>query len=132
VGVDASHAMLDQTRRRASARGWSNVATVVGGARRPCALTDGPFDAVLFTYSLAVIDDWIPAWRQALTLLRAGGRIAVADTAVPVGRWRALSPLARLALLGATVAPSPEDTVTDRALDDDVEQLHNLADFVRR
>lgn len=99
VGVDGSDAMLDRARRRVSARGWSNVAAVVGDAGRLCALADGPFDAVLFTYSLAVIDDWVPAWQQALTLLRPGGRIAVADTAVPVGRWRVLSPLARLALL---------------------------------
>jgi demethylmenaquinone methyltransferase/2-methoxy-6-polyprenyl-1,4-benzoquinol methylase len=122
VGVDASDAMLEQARRRVPACGWSNVATVAGDASRLCALTDGPFDAVLFTYSLAVIEDWVPAWQQALTLLRPGGRIAVADTALPVGRWRALSPLARLALLTGGVRASRQ--VWQRVVSDTTGPVH--------
>jgi hypothetical protein len=60
---------------------------------------------VLFTYSLSVIGEWRTAWTQALGVLRPGGRVAVVDSALPTGRWRLLSPLARLALLAGGVDP---------------------------
>jgi ubiquinone/menaquinone biosynthesis C-methylase UbiE len=98
VGVDASAAMLRQARRRITRHAWGNVSVLAGDAAALGSLLTGPFDAVLFTYSLAVIDDWRPAWLEALGLLGAGGRVGVADTALPTGRWRLLRPLARLAL----------------------------------
>ena len=39
------------------------------------------------------------AGAQALEKVRSGGRIAVVDMMLPTGRWRVLSPLARLACL---------------------------------
>lgn len=106
VGVDASAEMLRQARRRIGSRSWGNVSVVGGDASVLQSLVTGPFDAVLFTYSLAVIDDWRQAWLEALGLLRAGGRVVVADTALPTGRWLLLRPLARLALFTGGVDAS--------------------------
>lgn len=106
VAVDASAAMLRQARRRVSAHGWSTVTLVQGDAAQLSTLVSGEFDAVLFTYSLSVIADWRSAWEQAWTLLRPGGRVAVVDTALPVGAWRLLAPLARLALFTGGVDAS--------------------------
>lgn len=106
VGVDASQAMLRQARRRVGAHRWSIVTLVKGDAARLDTLVAGEFDAVLFTYSLSVISDWRTAWERACALLRPGGRVAVADTSLPIGAWRLLSPLARLALFTGGVDTS--------------------------
>ena len=106
VGVDASAAMLHQARRRIARRSWGNVSVLSGDAAALGSLVTGPFDAILFTYSLAIIKDWRRAWLAALTLLRAGGRVVVADTALPTGSWRWLRPLARLALFSGGVDAS--------------------------
>jgi len=106
VGVDGSAAMLRQARKRIVRRSWANVSVVSGDAAALQSVTTGEFDAVLFTYSLAVISGCRQAWLEALGLLRAGGRVAVADTALPTGRWRLLSPLARLALFTGGVDAS--------------------------
>ncbi len=108
VGVDASAPMLRQARRRVERQGWSAVTLVEGDAAEVASLLDGPFDTVLFTYSLSVVDDWRRAWEQAWALLRPGGRVAVVDTALPVGRWRVFEPLARLALFTGGVDESRE------------------------
>lgn len=99
VGVDASADMLAQAEHRVASHDWPNVTIIRGDAGQLDGLVTGPFDAVLFTYSLAVIDDWRAAWAQALGMLRSAGRVAVADTALPEGRWRPLTPLARLLLV---------------------------------
>lgn len=122
VGVDASGSMLAQAERRVAAHGWPNVTLVRGDAGRLSELVDGPFDAVLFTYSLAVIDDWTTAWAQAAALLRAGGRVAVVDTAMPAGRWRVLAPLARVALFTGGVDAGRE--VWRRVADDTTGARH--------
>lgn len=103
VGVDASADMLTQAMRRVTEHGWTNVTVIRGDAAQLPDLVDGPFDAVLFAYSLAVIDDWVAAWSQARALLRPGGRAGVVDTDLPAGRWRALAPLALVAQLAGGV-----------------------------
>ncbi|MEU4626543.1 methyltransferase domain-containing protein [Actinoplanes sp. NPDC023801] len=95
VGLDASTAMLRRADVRIRRAGWSNVMVREGDAAH--LTVPGPVDAVLFTYSLSVIGDWRGAWAQAMAALRPGGRVAVVDLAVPVGRWRWLAPAARLA-----------------------------------
>jgi ubiquinone/menaquinone biosynthesis C-methylase UbiE len=124
IGVDASDAMLAQARHRVAARGWANVTLASGDAANLASLAAGPFDAVLFTYSLAVIDDWERAWEQSVGLLRPGGRIPVADTAPPTGAWRAVAPLAWLALLSGGVHPSRR--VWQRVLADTTTPSHVL------
>jgi ubiquinone/menaquinone biosynthesis C-methylase UbiE len=105
VGIDASKAMLERAQARARREGWRNVTTVHGDAATAATLMAGrdSFDAVLFTYSLSVIGEWRAAWTQALAVLRPGGRVAVVDSALPTGRWRLLSPVARLALFAGGV-----------------------------
>lgn len=124
VGVDASGAMLRQARRRDAGHGWSNVTLIEGDAAQLDSLVIGEFDAVLFTYSLSVIGDWRGAWEQAWALLRAGGRVAVVDTALPVGRWRWLSPLARLALFSGGVDASRR--VWQQVLTDSEQTMHRV------
>ncbi len=101
VGVDASPAMLRQADARIRRAGWANVAVLQGDAANlpGSVMAHGPVDAVLFTYALSVIVDWRRAWAQAMAVVRPGGRAAVVDLALPVGRWRVLSPAARLACL---------------------------------
>lgn len=95
VGVDVSPPMLRRAYARIRRAQWPNVTVMEGDAAN---LPDiGPVDAVLFTYSLSIIGDWRRAWKQALAVLRPGGRVAVVDLALPVGPWRLLSPAARLA-----------------------------------
>lgn len=103
VGVDTSADMLVQAENRVAENDWSNVTTLRGDAGHLRNLLDGPVDAALFAYSLAVIDDWRAAWTQAVALLQPGGRVAVVDTALPQGQWRALAPLARAAQLAGGV-----------------------------
>ena len=71
TGLDASEAMLGRAAERARAARWTNVELVHGPAAR---LTDlvgtEPYDAVLFTYSLSLFDDWRGVWAQALQTLR--------------------------------------------------------------
>jgi len=112
VGLDASPDMLAQARGRVQRAGWTSVRLVRGDAAEAGALVrpvlpapDQSVDVVLFTYSLGVITDWQAAWDRALSLLRPGGRVAVVDTAFPTGWWRALAPLAGMAMLAGGVHP---------------------------
>lgn len=112
VGVDGSAAMLAQARGRVDRCGWDNVACVLGDAAdlsRVVGAASAGFDAVLFTYSLSVIRDWQGAFAQAMGLLAPGGRIVVVDMSLPVGAFRVLSPLVRLACFagGADVHRAP-------------------------
>ncbi|MEO7745016.1 MAG: methyltransferase domain-containing protein [Actinomycetota bacterium] len=111
VGLDASPHMLAQARARVERAGWGSVRLVQAPAADCVAVVspllgeDDAVDAVLFSYSLGVLDDWRTAYDQAVSLLRPGGRVAVVDTAPTRGRWRALAPLARLAMLAGGVHP---------------------------
>ncbi len=116
VGMDASSAMLSRARARCQDRQWDNVSVVeadAGDLDRTLSGSPVPqtFDAALFTYSLSIISRWQQAYSQALARLRVGGRILVVDMAAPVGRWRVLSPLARLACItgGADITRAPWD-----------------------
>ncbi|MDN5744851.1 MAG: methyltransferase domain-containing protein [Nocardioidaceae bacterium] len=97
VGVDRSPAMLDQARAKVATHAWSHVELVLTDAAR-LEQIQGPFDAVVFSYSLSIIDDERAAWRAALDRLAPGGRVAVLDTDLPTGVGRALLPLAAFAL----------------------------------
>lgn len=124
VGVDTSRAMLRQARRRVAGHAWSNVDLVEGDAARLPNLVAGYFDAIVFTYSLSVIGDWRSTWEGAWALLRPGGRVAIADTALPTGRWEVLSPLARLALFAGGVDTSRQ--VWQQVLTDAEQTTHQV------
>ncbi len=110
LGVDRSAAMLRPARNKVAAHGWRNVELRCGDAARIADIAGdaAPFDAIVFTYSLSIIDRWQYAFDQALGLLRPGGRIAVVDMAMPTGRWRVLWPLARLACFTGGADPYRE------------------------
>lgn len=97
VGVDRSPAMLRQAEAKVAAGCWHNVKLLLGDAADLSGVA-GPFDAVLFTYALAVIQDWREAWAAGTARLRPGGRVGVVDTDLPTGVGRVLLPLAALAL----------------------------------
>lgn len=106
VGVDTSNAMLARARRRVETHRWQQVRLVTADAGHIASHVDGPFDAAVFAYSLAIVDEWRSAWRQVLDLVRPGGRVAVVDTAYPSGGWSALAPAAWLAFAVGGVHPS--------------------------
>lgn len=122
VGVDASAAMLARAQRRVSVHGWSNVDLYHGDAAEMALPRDtraALFDAVLFTYSLSIIGSWRQAYSRAVECLQPGGRVAVVDLSLPVGRWRVLSPLARLACFtgGVDTGRAPWQAVLDSTTD---------------
>jgi S-adenosylmethionine-diacylgycerolhomoserine-N-methlytransferase len=73
--VDLCPALLELARART--RGHPNVRVMEGDAvtYRP----DRPVDCVYFSYSLTMIPDWEGALRNALAMLRPGGRLGVVD-----------------------------------------------------
>ncbi len=106
LGVDASPPMLAGALGRIDRHGWTTVRVIRADAAHLATAVTGPFDAVIFTYSLAVVGGWEQAWAQALALVRPGGRIAVVDTSMPEGAWRLLRPLAGLMFVIGGVHPS--------------------------
>ncbi len=107
LGVDSSWQMLAQAARRARRNGWQNVELLQADMTEVDAL--GPLDAVIATYSLSVVPGWEQAWALAFAATRAGGRMAVVDMQLPVGRARLAAPLARLACAagGASIHAHP-------------------------
>jgi ubiquinone/menaquinone biosynthesis C-methylase UbiE len=101
IGVDSSPQMLAVARRRAArppgrftllhadAGNPSEPAWNVVERHRP--------DAVLFVYSLSLMDPWRKAWESTTSLSSPNARVCVVDMAVPSGSASLLSPLARLA-----------------------------------
>lgn len=126
IGIDRSPQMLAMAARRVEANGWQDrvrllerdatalrpddVSGVISSARGHAeghaeghrkghreGRREDLADALLTTYALSVIPSRTEAWRSAKALLRDGARIVIVDMQPPRGRWRFLSPLARLA-----------------------------------
>jgi ubiquinone/menaquinone biosynthesis C-methylase UbiE len=108
IGIDRSIDMLAMSERRVDVSGWSDrvrLVTADAATLEPERIEDliaaergrRTADALLTTYALSVIGQREEAWRRARTLVRPGGRACVVDMQPPTGRWRILSPLARLA-----------------------------------
>src|SRR5262249_28186030 len=76
--LDVSRSLLEVAKKRAIAKGWTNVEAVEADATafRP---SSGPVDVVTFSYSLTMIPDWFAAIENALAILRPGGLIGVVD-----------------------------------------------------
>ncbi len=77
VGLDFSEPMLAKARKRLTAKGFGNFELIQGDASS--LKLDRSFDAVLFAYSLSMIDDWEAAIARAVEHLAPGGRLVVLD-----------------------------------------------------
>ncbi len=76
--VDLAPSLLEVAQRRAKARGWTNVETVVADATQ-FTPPEGVADIVTFSYSLTMIPDWFAAIENAKRILRDGGHIGAVD-----------------------------------------------------
>lgn len=86
-GVDCSEAMLKVAARRVQKRGWKNV--VLARERAEAYRFTEQADAVLFSYSLSMIDDWKRSLDTILSGLREGGTLVILD----FHEWEGLKPL---------------------------------------
>lgn len=77
VGLDFSEAMLAKARKRLSDKGLNNFELIHGDATD--LRLDRRFDAVLFAYSLSMIDDWEVAIARAVEHLASSGRLVILD-----------------------------------------------------
>lgn len=115
VGLDRSSKMLAAARHKRAGLPPGTLTLVEADAETIDSSTLGvaspaaPFDAVLCTYSLSLIDNWEAAWRRAAALVRPGGRAGVVDLGSPQGWARLLDPAARLAcwLGGSDITAHP-------------------------
>ena len=110
VALDYSEGMLSRARERVRDRGWDNVVLVQGDA---ATLSDvgGPFDAVMSTWALGIVDDLPGALQSAVDVLKPGGRLAILDlhrTRAPRGLRRLVDPLLH-AVLQLSGVDSRED-----------------------
>ncbi|MCA9495181.1 MAG: methyltransferase domain-containing protein [Myxococcales bacterium] len=78
VALDYSAGMLREARRRVDRHGWSNVELVQGDAARLDGV-GGPFDAVMSTWALGIVDQLPAALDRAVAVLKPGGRLAILD-----------------------------------------------------
>lgn len=125
VGVDRSHQMLDVARRKTSDRAPGIVTLLKADAEQLDQIDGGldalggPFDAVLFTYSLSLMGNWEQAWLLATSLLRPEGRAGIVDMEPPQGWARLFDPAARLACLlgGADINARPWTSLEQTAQD---------------
>jgi ubiquinone/menaquinone biosynthesis C-methylase UbiE len=82
TGLDVSSGMLDQARQHAAERGITNV-TFVEGAAEALSFPDASFDLVtcrIAPHHFLSVPQFLQETRR---VLRRGGRLALADTAVP-------------------------------------------------
>ncbi len=77
VGLDFSEPMLAKACKRLSDKGLSNFELIRGDATD--LRLDRRFDAVLFAYSLSMIDDWEVAIARAVEHLASSGRLVILD-----------------------------------------------------
>lgn len=125
VGVDQSHEMLKIARQKTVQAPPGNLRLIEANAEQLDCRVDGldppadPFDAVLFTYSLSLMNGWEEAWERATALVRPGGRVGVVDVGVPHGWARLLDPAARLACLvgGADINARPWTLLEESSVD---------------
>lgn len=84
VGIDLSNAMLNRARRQLPIEGREIELLQADALNLP--FEDESFDAILLTLILSVVSDGRKCFKEALRVLRPGGRIVVFDKFVASGR----------------------------------------------
>jgi len=84
VGLDYTHAMLEQARQLVEKEGWQNVELVEADAGS--FDLDEQLDAVIWTLAASVVPAWQLALQRAVAHLKPGGRLVVADARF-TDRW---------------------------------------------
>jgi ubiquinone/menaquinone biosynthesis C-methylase UbiE len=110
IGVDYSEGMLEQSRRRIKAEGWSNIELIRGDAANLKAVS-GPIDAVTAIWCLGIVYDLEAALNRIVDLVRPGGSFSIMDfgqSRPDHGLLRWLFPLYSIALRRAGI-DSAED-----------------------
>jgi demethylmenaquinone methyltransferase/2-methoxy-6-polyprenyl-1,4-benzoquinol methylase len=114
LGFDISSRMLEVAEEKVDAAGLSDeVELVEMGISGMDKFADGEFDLVtsMLVFSELSNDERVYALGHAYRTLRHGGRLAIADEAVPRNRWKRLLYLAlRLPLLLVTFAATQTTT----------------------
>ncbi len=108
AGVDRSPEMLAVARRRIAAAGAGERIELFVGRAEQLPFPDRRFDALTFTYLLRYVEDPGSTMRELARTVRAGGRIAMLEFALPRGPARAAWELytrVGLPLLGRAISP---------------------------
>jgi demethylmenaquinone methyltransferase / 2-methoxy-6-polyprenyl-1,4-benzoquinol methylase len=90
VGLDQSHEMLAEARRRVAAAGLDARIRLLEGNAEHLPFPDGSFDALTVTYLLRYVGDPAATVRELARVVRIGGTVASLEFALPRGVWRAL------------------------------------------
>ncbi len=126
LGFDISSPMLEVAKEKVNAAGMSDkVELAEMGISGMEKLADGEFDLVMSTLVFSELsgDERVYALGHAYRTLRHGGRLAIADEAVPKNRWKRLLYRAlRLPLLLVTFAVTQTTTKAVDGLADLVSQ----------
>lgn len=108
IGIDCSHGMLEQARRRVQRHGWRNIELMHGDAVKLEGVRE-PVDAVVSVWCYGTVYDLAGALNRAVDVLRPGGGIAIMTfvRACPEhGPLRWLYPFYRFAVRCAGIDPS--------------------------
>ena len=100
VGMDCTRAMLERARRKAARQHWDGVALVEGDAAS-LPLAGDSCDGVLCSYGMVIIPDYRQAIREAVRVLKPGGRLVLLEPKRGTALWaRAVTPLVAFAGFG--------------------------------
>jgi len=112
VVLDLCPSLLEQARKRVEENGWTEFVDVVLGDATDGSVeglpAPGTVDVVTFSYALTMIPDWRAAIKNAWSMLKVGGSIAVADFTVHESQWPGMGPLWKWIFAHDTVYLSEE------------------------
>jgi demethylmenaquinone methyltransferase / 2-methoxy-6-polyprenyl-1,4-benzoquinol methylase len=88
IGVDVTHGMLEEGRRRVALAAAAKQIRLQQGDARDLPFDDGLFDALTFTYLFRYVEDPPATLRELARVVKPGGTIAGLEFGLPQGLWR--------------------------------------------